>query len=99
MTITKWSAVTILIHLTFLITNPDTEVLNIHNLKYTVHIIIKTEDHVHPQGWSILTEETLFMKCHLKWGERKRRLLERAAMKELKRGKGNILGVIREIGN
>ena len=99
MTITKWSAVTTLIHLTFLITNPDTEVLNTYNLKYTAHMIIKTEDHMHPQGWSILTEEPLFMKCHLNWGERKRRLLERTDMKELTRGKGNILGVIKETGN
>jgi len=61
-------------------------------------MIIKTEDHVHPQGWSILTEETFLMRCHLKWGERQRRLLERTDMKELTKHKGNILGVSKETG-
>lgn len=89
---------TILIHLTFLITIPDTEVLNTHDLRYTVHMIIKTEDHVHPQGWSILTVETFLMRCHLKWGERQRRLLGRTDMKELTKRKGNILGVSKETG-
>lgn len=63
-----------------------------HNLKYTMHTSIKTEDHVH------LTEEpssclsNFLMSCHLIWGERQSRMLDITDMKKFTQGRGRNSG-------